>query len=513
MSPSESHHVHRRTLLRGAAFTAAGAAVTPLLRATPAAAAATSGEYVIRFDQGPKQTILGLGFEIQSDSIGSGNNGLPEEVSGVPYDLTPSERTRFYQEMLKGGRSDRGFRYCRLAMGLYYRGLSDDKKRLKGRYPGQTALLADMISQAGIEGISAEYWSPATYWKTTGGFVGGTLTAFDDVKLNALGDAMVADLTYLTSYGVPISAWGLQNEPNYGDRTYSCCYYEPQNYLKAFKRIAPKIRANFPHVQIHADSLDGAIGLRGQLLRADPEALKYVDAWTYHRIGSNSEDARTSDYFSLAGKSSYADANDNQKDQDGNRLVYNNEFEYLVAGPSSDKPPAYKCVNTAQSIMNWMTFQNARTWYWLHALKPIANSEATGYALGYWRPPSDTDFSRFPDLQAGHWTWNPQNWNGVAGFVRYMPWDSVRYGVDEAAVSPDHRIMAWKTPGGKPVFALTNRSADTSYTYTIDSQTAATFQGYRFGLTTTNEHLGAKAGPTLTITVPPSSIEFWVRNY
>ncbi|MEO0055632.1 MAG: hypothetical protein RLZZ50_1579, partial [Verrucomicrobiota bacterium] len=27
----------------------------------------------------PKQTILGMGVEIQSDSIGSGNNGLPAE--------------------------------------------------------------------------------------------------------------------------------------------------------------------------------------------------------------------------------------------------------------------------------------------------------------------------------------------------------------------------------------------------------------------------------------------------
>jgi hypothetical protein len=64
-----------------------------------------------------KQTITGIGFEIQSDSIGSGNHGLPEEPIAIPHDLIPAERERLAKEML------RGFRYCRLAGGLYWRGL------------------------------------------------------------------------------------------------------------------------------------------------------------------------------------------------------------------------------------------------------------------------------------------------------------------------------------------------------------------------------------------------------
>ncbi len=58
------------------------------------------------------QVILGIGYEIQSDSIGSGNNGLPAANTSVPNDLVPSERTRFFKDMLQG------FRFCRLAMGL-----------------------------------------------------------------------------------------------------------------------------------------------------------------------------------------------------------------------------------------------------------------------------------------------------------------------------------------------------------------------------------------------------------
>ncbi|GAB3713402.1 hypothetical protein GCM10027598_20710 [Amycolatopsis oliviviridis] len=218
--------------------------------------------------------------------------------------------------------------------------------------------------------------------------------------------------------------------------------------------------------------------------------MSYVDAWTYHRIGSDSNDQLTKDFTSGA----------------LGRPVFNNEFEYLN-GTMTD----WRCINTAQSIMNWMTFQNSPTWFWLHALKPTTNSEAETYALGFWRPPSDTDFSRYPHIKPGHWDFNPRNWNAVAGFVKYMPWNSVRYSVDESAKLGDQRIMAWKTPQGKPVFAITNRSTS-AFTYTVDTQTASSFEGHRFGPATHDLRLGLKTGPSLTLTVPPSSIEFWVRQ-
>src|ERR1700761_6314689 len=71
--------------------------------------AQNQGDYTLRYDQ-PHQVIRGLGFEIQSDSIASGNAGMPEEVIAVPHDLTPTEKVRFAKEMLHG------FRYARLAM-------------------------------------------------------------------------------------------------------------------------------------------------------------------------------------------------------------------------------------------------------------------------------------------------------------------------------------------------------------------------------------------------------------
>ncbi|MFG2504718.1 hypothetical protein ACGFOW_04380 [Streptomyces rubiginosohelvolus] len=489
MSLHGSQGPSRRSILRGAAVAGAAAALSPLINLS-AAQAATSGTYTIRFDNGRKQTILGLGFEIQSDSIGSGNNGLPDLVSGVPYDLTESERTRFYQQMLKAGRSDRGFRYCRLAMGLYYRGLDSSRKLMGDRYPGQAAQLAAMCDQAGVEGLSVEYWSPAPAWKTTDSYIKGRLKSFTPEFLDEFSDALVADLDRLTARGLRISQWGLQNEPRYAT-DYSSCQYSGPEYLATFKAVAPKIRAKYPHVMITADSQDGWGHDIGKAILADPQALDHVDAWTYHRIGYDSDYQIDNDFRRLA----------------QGKPVFNNEFEYL-----SGEVDARRTINTAQSIMNWMTFQDSPTWYWLHALKPTTNSESLGYSLGLWRPPHDTDFSKFGHIQPGHWDFNARNWNSVAGFVKYMPWDSVRYHVEESTIQRDQRIMAWKTPAGKPVFALTNRSATESFTYTIDTQTSGSFEGHRYTPTVNDQRLAPKTGPQLTVTLPPHSIEFWVRT-
>jgi hypothetical protein len=139
----------------------------------------TSGRYIIRTGQ-PQQTIWGLGFEvrtrsarrvsrrvvaltphsamtqIQSDSIGSGNNGMPgngrlvpdndNTTSSAPHDLTPSERVRFATELLQG------FRFCRLALGLFLRGLDAEGQHIVGRWPSQMAELKQMQDIAGFEG-------------------------------------------------------------------------------------------------------------------------------------------------------------------------------------------------------------------------------------------------------------------------------------------------------------------------------------------------------------------------
>ena len=174
-----------------------------------ASLAQTSGFYRIQPNQ-PQQVIKGLGFEIQSDSIGSGNAGMPDEVIAVPHDLTPDEKTRFYAEMLHG------FRYARLAMGLYLRGNDAEKKQIIERYPGQMDDLRTMQQVSGLEGFDVEYWSPAPYWKANKTYYGGTIGGSDPAFVNAFTDALAEDLRYLQSHDLRIAQWGLQNEPVVG---------------------------------------------------------------------------------------------------------------------------------------------------------------------------------------------------------------------------------------------------------------------------------------------------------
>jgi hypothetical protein len=135
----------------------------PLCFSSPTSSSSTipwMGHYTLDVNA-KAQVILGIGYEIQSDSIGSGNEGLPDYLNtSVPYDLLPSEKKRFFSEMLTG------FRFCRLALGLYFRGTTSDGLNIIERFEGQADGLAEMAQESGIEGFEVEYWSPPPGWKS-----------------------------------------------------------------------------------------------------------------------------------------------------------------------------------------------------------------------------------------------------------------------------------------------------------------------------------------------------------
>lgn len=465
------------------------------------------GDFVVDLND-PQQTIWGLGIEIQSDSIGSNNNGLPSAYNSVPHDLAQEARDRLYSEMLTG------FRFMRMAGGLYYRGTDAEGKHLSERWDTQNEELAELMEKSGIEGIDLEFWSPTPYFKASNSYIvsnngKNTLKCFwegweyygDEAKttefLEDFANTIVEDIAYLRSEGLNITQFGIQNEPNYAATSYSHCYYSPEMYYQTAKVLYPIIKAAYPDMHIHADSLDGQNGGIGKLLRSDPELLQYIDAWTYHRIGWDSNNQ--------IDQANYYNSNKGRDDI----VVYNNEFEYLD-NYTDDR----RCINTAQSLMNWMTFENSPTWHWLHALKPIGNAEAGGYSLGFWRKPGDTGGAEaYAHIEEGDWDYNYQNWNSVRGFLKYMDWNSVRYTVNEDTVRYDQRIMAWKTPDGKLVIALTNRSEEDSFQFNINTGLNATFNGYRYTPQGVDEiSLGSRDGQTISPTLPPLSIEFWVQE-
>ena len=376
------------------------AALLALALFIPAVQASADAPYTIHPDVA-KQKIWGLGFEIQSDSIGSGNHGLPEEPIAVPHDLIPSERARLANEMLKG------FRYCRLAGGLYWRGLDEDGKFLRPRWPEQLQELKALLDTAGVEGLSFEYWSPAPFWKgnrayyATSGKGGREMNrlrcfapGFDkdpEYKGDAarfLADfaaAVVADIKTLEAAGIKTSMFGLQNEPNVSNTIYSSCEY-PQSaqYITAYSAVASAIRKHNPSILLFADTYHHFPKLIGPGMN-DPAVAALVDAYVVHTVGSPSESVRQV-HGEITKKLPP-------------RPWFQNEYEYLTGGATPDR-----CLNTVQHIMNSFQLAENPTWFWIHCLKPLKNAEASGYALGFWKSliekpkaASAAQFRRWPE--------------------------------------------------------------------------------------------------------------------
>ncbi len=368
------------------------ASLLPLIQATAA-------DFTIHPEQ-TKQTIKGIGFEIQSDSIGSGNHGLPEEPIAVPHDLVPAERERLAKEMLKG------FRYCRLAGGLYWRGLDPEKKFLRPRWPEQLTELKQLLDTAGVEGLSFEYWSPAPFWKGNQSYTalpGSDSRANNQLRPFAPGfdkdpiyqgdasrffqdfaNAVVTDIKTLEAAGLKVSMWGLQNEPNVNHTIYSSCEYPTsKQYVQAYTAVASAIRKHDPSIYLFADTEHNYPKKIGPAMK-DPQVAALVDAYCVHTVGADSESVKS------------VHANITTKLPP--RPWFQNEYEYLTGGATPDR-----CLNTVQHIMNSFQIGENPTWFWIHCLKPLKNAEASGYSLGFWKsliekpaPSTAADYRRWP---------------------------------------------------------------------------------------------------------------------
>ena len=66
---------------------------------------------------------------------------------------------------------------------------------------------------------------------------------------------------------------------------YAHCHYTEDQFVKVFGKIAPKIRALDSDIEIIYDTNSGQNGSYGpKLWQENPQLLKYVDAWVYHRM-------------------------------------------------------------------------------------------------------------------------------------------------------------------------------------------------------------------------------------
>jgi hypothetical protein len=125
---------------------------------------------------GRRQVFEGVEVELQSDSIGSDNGGMPKggqlvpdddsSTTGAPHDLAAAERIRFAKDVLQGVRT------VRLALGLFLRGLGPENKTIVGRWPSQMAELKQLQDESGIEGWASPC-DPVHIWSLSSGRCGG----------------------------------------------------------------------------------------------------------------------------------------------------------------------------------------------------------------------------------------------------------------------------------------------------------------------------------------------------
>jgi hypothetical protein len=472
------------------------------------ASARHEGSFTIHSSE-PQQVVWGMGFELQSDSIASGNSGITDSMTSVPHDLVPGERDRLADQMLKG------FRYCRLAGGLYWRGVDAEQKHLKPRWPEQLTEIKSLLDRAGVESLSFEYWSPCPFWKANGSFVhpkgqpwGNELRCFGkhygddpvyhgDVArfLSDFSEAVCTDIRTLQAAGLKVGFFGLQNEP-FANTSYPCCTYSVVEYGKAFLAVAPAIRKLDRSIKIIADTGPAEPSYIAPVLE-DPAAASLVDLLVIHAAGSDSDTV-------------LPDVRRARRMVHQPLPIYQNEYEYLSGGAT-----AARCLNTVQNIMNWYQLAASPTWYWIHCLKPVGNKEGSGYALGFWQPEQAAGSS---DLQPGHFKWNNYNWFSVVGFLKYMPWDSTVVKMTEGQPEGDARLLAFKRPDGKLVVVVSNRSGK-PFKFNIETGLPATSRvaGFRYtaedaGPAFRGQPIGSGEGAHLVVTVPNLSWEFWVQQ-
>jgi hypothetical protein len=506
------------------------------------------------------QTIEGIGFELQCDSIQSDSGGIQESnITSILLDLTPAERKRLAQTIasVPGGSAFQSFR---LALGLFHRGITADGKNFVERLPGNNVAIGQFITDAGIKGITPCYWSPAPYWKRVviGGTTyngsttpvpdkvadptgyntylrnmlqGGTLDAPDKASQPAAYAAWMSDFTnhvvqdveYVHQNIGRVTKFCPQNEPgttgSTAPGTYPYCNWTGQLFYDFVAALVPKLRASSTlstyngspnRIDIYIGSKDGlALAPGADLIAADSALMAEIYGWAIHPIDTTAKDAayvRSFSQFILAlGRAG--------------KPIFSDENEYfdptVTAGSATYLTPQFRFANTAMMPLLWFTEIGSPIWWWIHLGKPTTGTagETTGRALTVWKPPGSAASTAYPSLTDGTFTTNNVNWNAVKPWLRFLPPGSVRLNMPAAVLRNDVAAMAWRKPNGKIVIAIVNRTEfDQRQRITIPGF-AGSLSRYRYDVNVVDqvvETLAVSGG--LDLTIPPWSAEFLEQN-
>lgn len=489
------------------------------------------------------QTILGLGIELQSDSIEGDGGGIQESnTTSLPLGLSAPEQSRFASVMAN-------FTDYRLAMGLYYRGTSSDGKRFVERLPGQNAAMAAMMAASGVS-ITFTYWSPPPYYKknVVGGTTyrgstynrpdpasdaaayntwlrrllqGGSLDAPDKATdpagyaswMAAFAADTVGSMEYVHTNVGRIGRFCAQNEPALSASYPSCVWTNEQMY-DFLKAIVPLIRASSvlstyagqPNtVQIINDDQGGASGVGSALIRADSALLAEIWGWSIHRID---ECSKTATY--TIDNAAFLLTNAGAKPS---YYSENEDFDPRVdpSKPATYLSRPYRFANHAMQVAAAFRNLGSPLWYPIHIGKPSTGPafETEGRAMTIWRPAGAPVRDDYPALPEGGFDFVGVNWNAMKGYLSHGIKGATRVAFS-AQGEREIYGMAWRATNLKYRMIIINRSAKKNRVRLTDLP-SGTFQRIRYTTDTTDVAIGAVVANE-EFTLPPFAVEVISQN-
>jgi hypothetical protein len=517
-----------------------------------------------------EQTFDGFEIELQNLAYEYPVTGGPGSVSdtqvgGLLKELTTSERTRFATDLLGYGN---GFRAIRWAGGLHqHRARTADGKELQKMYHAGTltgtqvadsededTLLLNAISASGkaIE-IWYEEWGSGHFWKTSGVFnEAGTINYPDPVAdptgyaayVTAFATAFFNNMKRVDQAGFKITRNRFFNEVGnlsqgyYPHNEFSSAVTNDVNFFVDFVEEVIALcdahtwtNTTAAAIRHGAQSYLGANGLGATELAASPSFSRLND-WLMHHITKFAADGQTVT-ATIGGTST----------QKAGRPVNINEHEFFDAVrnallASSGTITSVSSVNVTGQGANAENYMfaniglvflrnlmlNAATTHMLmiHAAKPTYDGDDNlGYVLANWRSTlngtNNTGYSGFNSLSVGHWDYYPTNWNAVAGFLKYIPWNAKVMFVEKWEVGVGQAVVCFKHPTtGKLIYVAVNRTASAMTVRAFggikSDGTNKTFAGRRFTQSARDTVLTSINAQNIDTSVPAYSIEFWTEQ-
>ena len=502
-----------------------------------------------------KQEYLGGYIEIQPDQW-DGSTPSYDATSntwGFPMSLTESEQKRIRKLILHGNTTN--IRYIRFPLGFAYRGYrnidetSSLAKNIGERFKGQNQALKrwfkDIAEVGG--GLAPEYWCPAPYWVTSGGYYAGqssitqqnfitaggsydrstklsSIKDSDPVQYNAqieaFTDAIVDDLEYLHTNICPVRMFGLQNEPVYSNMRYGACAYESQTYNDVLEVLYPKIQASEilsyygdekNEVKLLVASDDDLLpfeGVGGKFITNHPELIwGYAHHLMRRESGEHNQYGATgADWFKT----------ENFRTIKGNRKnVFCNEYEYFGDGYEEN----FRCSNNMLRLIFEAVYGEAKVLHpIIHICKPIGQTMSATNTKGYCMFAVNLKGEYGQEISASKneyglakGTCIPNTWvyNSWAMFGDNLPVGS--YVVGHYTKKADG--LGWvvfKHSGKYYIFMANNTENDGSVT--LDFYSDLNFEGKIYNMNYCGQKLKSKSGSSIEFVIPAYSGVVWIEK-